>query len=527
VEGSRFNRRTFVRAGALGASVLAGCASSAPAKTTASDSSRSAAARTPQPQGPPTAAQWAALRRSLSGELVLPANAAYAQSRLVYDLRFEDAAPAAIAYAASAADVQRLIDFARRHAIEPIPRCGGHSYAGYSTGSGLLIDVARLNTVSVAGSTATVGAGTRLVDLYSSLAGAGVLVPGGTCPTVGIAGLALGGGVGVVGRRYGLTADALRSLEIVTADARVLRADAAGEADLYWASRGGGGRNFGIVTSLRFHAAPAPSLALFTLEYPWAAASELLGAWAHWIDGAPDELWSNCLLLSAGSSGLIARATGVYVGEVGPLADLVARLRRAIGPAPTVDFIGADSYLNTMLVQAGCAELTLAQCQLSAPGTDGTLPRAAFAAKSAYFATAPSSRALAAITAAVADFQRELPALGGGLAFDSYGGAINAVAPDATAFVHRDALCQLQMSGSWGSGTSRADADAVADWLARTAAALAPYTNGQAYQNYIDPTLEDWERAYYGSNLPRLRSIKRAYDPDEVFRFAQSIPPAR
>ncbi|MGA2007574.1 MAG: FAD-binding protein, partial [Solirubrobacteraceae bacterium] len=198
MEGSRFNRRTFVRAGALGASVLAGCASSAPAKTTASDSSRSAAARTPQPQGPPTAAQWAALRRSLSGELVLPANAAYAQSRLVYDLRFEDAAPAAIAYAASAADVQRLIDFARRHAIEPIPRCGGHSYAGYSTGSGLLIDVARLNTVSVAGSTATVGAGTRLVDLYSSLAGAGVLVPGGTCPTVGIAGLALGGGVGVV-----------------------------------------------------------------------------------------------------------------------------------------------------------------------------------------------------------------------------------------------------------------------------------------------------------------------------------------
>ncbi|MGD1051277.1 MAG: FAD-dependent oxidoreductase, partial [Solirubrobacteraceae bacterium] len=185
--------------------------------------------------GPPSAAQWAALRRSLSGELVLPAQPAYGPARLVYDLRYEGATPAAIAYAASPADVQRLVDFARQHALAPIPRCGGHSYAGYSTGSGLVIDVGSMNTVAVSGLRASVGAGTRLVDLYAALASAGVLVPGGSCPTVGVAGLALGGGVGVLGRRYGLTADVLESLQVVTADARLLHVDQGSEPDLYWA----------------------------------------------------------------------------------------------------------------------------------------------------------------------------------------------------------------------------------------------------------------------------------------------------
>ena len=89
--------------------------------------------------------------------------------------------------------------------------------------------------------------------------------------------------------------------------------------------------------------------------------------------------------------------------------------------------------------------------------------------------------------------------------------------------MHRDALCQLQLSGSWGAGASSETTDAVASWLSETAAALAPYTNGEAYQNYIDPTLADWPQAYYGSNLARLASVKRAYDPDDIFSFAQSI----
>ena len=109
----------------------------------------------------------------------------------------------------------------------------------------------------------------------------------------------------------------------------------------------------------------------------------------------------------------------------------------------------------------------------------------------------------------------------------SYGGAINGVAPDATAFVHRDALCQLEISGTWGSASSRATIEQVQAWLTHTARAIGPYTNGQSYENYIDQSLADWKTAYYGANLPRLERIKRAHDPDDVFAFPQAIPPAR
>jgi FAD/FMN-containing dehydrogenase len=351
-----------------------------------------------------------------------------------------------------------------------------------------------------------------------------MLVPGGSCPTVGVSGLALGGGNGVLARRYGLTCDAIESLTVVTADSRVLEVDAGSHGDLYWASRGGGGRNFGIVTSFRFRTQPIPPIALFTLDFPWAAAGDLLVAWMEWIRAVPDELWSNCLLLSGGPGGLAARATGVYCGSVTALSGHVQTLLRAVGATPTVNFVGPETYLRAMFVEAGCADLTLAQCQISSPGSAGTLPRSAFAAKSAYFTAPPPSRAIAAITGAVETFQQELPALGGALAFDGFGGAINAVPPDATAFVHRDAIAQLQIDASWGAGTSNATVATIQSWLDHTASALAPYVNGQAYQNYIDPTLADWKQAYYASNLARLERVKRAYDPDDVFSFAQSIP---
>jgi FAD/FMN-containing dehydrogenase len=535
VDDSGLSRRTFLRRGALavvGAGTLAGCGASKPAASAtssrsparlASSTTRSTTSST-HAAGPPGPAEWSALEDALSGRLVRPTSSSYAGAKLVYDLRFDAATPTAIAYCASPTDVQRTIDFARRHAITPTPRCGGHSYAGYSTGSGLIIDVTPMNRVLVSRSTARVDAGTRLIDLYNAVAGAGVLVPGGSCPTVGIAGLALGGGVGVLGRKYGLTADAIEEVTVVTADARVLRAGPTREPDLYWACRGGGGGNFGVVTSFHLATQPIPPLALFTLEFPWAAAGELFEAWTHWIAKAPDDLWSNCLLLSAGVGGLVARSTGVYVGDTSSLTGFVNGLVAAVGTAPTTNFVGAESYLRAMFVEAGCAELTLAQCHLSAPGSAGTLTRSAFAAKSAYFAKTPPPAGIAAITAAVEHFHSELPELGGGLAFDGLGGAINAVAADATAFVHRDALCQLQMSGTWGAGSDTSTAAAVERWLRRTASSLAPYTNGEAYQNYIDPTLADWERAYYGSNLPRLRSIRRRYDPDAVFNFAQAIP---
>lgn len=487
-------------------------------------------ATTTEPLDP---AAWSVLAGSLDGSLVLPSAPTYPAAKLVYNLQFAATDPAAVAYCASPSDVQRCISFARRHGLPATPRSGGHSYAGYSTGPGLLIDVSRLNTVATAAGTnrATVGAGTQLVDVYDQLSSAGLLLPAGSCPSVGIAGLTLGGGIGVVGRKYGLTCDNLLALDTVTADGRLITADPSDNADLYWASRGGGGGNFGIVTSFTFALHPIPELSLFTVNWPWPAAADVLAAWQSWTATAPDELWSNCQLQSAGTDGLNVRSNGVFVGSP---SDLTALLRPFLAQAgtPSTQFVGSDPYLHTMLVEAGCADLSVAQCHLTdsaagAAGAAGTLPRSSFAATSAYVMSPLSDAGVAACIQTVDALHDADPDLGGGIVFDAYGGAINTVAPGATAFVHRDALCALQASTSWGPADTAATVEAAKGWLRTSAAELAPFVSRFAYQNYIDPTLLDWADAYYGTNLPRLVEVKRRYDPDDVFHFAQSIPTDR
>lgn len=512
---------------------LAGCGGSSTRRVrrAASRAPRQEAADTLGAEAPPNPAAWRALARSLSGRLVLPSDHGYASAKQLFNPRFDVARPAGIAYCASPLDVQRTVDFARVHGVRPIPRGGGHSYGGYSTGSGLVIDVTRMGSVKVTRAehgrpaTAAVGAGARLVDLYAALARARVLVPGGSCPTVGISGLALGGGIGVLSRRYGLTCDAIRALEVVTADGRRLTCHGGAHPDLYWASRGGGGGNFGVVTSFTFTAHPIPELTLFTVDWPWAAAAEATEGWLRWLGQAPDELWSNFQLHSAGPSGLIVRAAGVLTGGRSTLTALVNRLVTSAGSPPSSTFVGGpDPYLHVMLVEAGCEGRTVAKCHLLSQNRAGTLQRSPSAAKSAYLAKPLPSAGIAAAVHAVEELRVEHPGLGGGLAFDAYGGVINRVSGDATAFVHRHAICAIQATITWGRIPSGPAFAAGERWLRTAAKGLAPYTTGGAYQNYIDPDLADWQRAYYGSNLKRLSKVKRAYDPDNAFRFPQSIP---
>jgi hypothetical protein len=510
---------------ATGSVALFGSLSACSGPGTGSAGPRSTTTTAPPPTTEPLdPAAWASLSGSLDGTLVLPASPSYAEAKLVYNLRFADLDPAAVAYCASAVDVQRCLSFARTHGIAPTPRSGGHSYGGYSSGSGLVIDVSRLNTVTTDPSTmaAVIGTGTQLVDVYAQLSDAGMLLPAGSCPTVGIAGLTLGGGVGVVSRKYGLTCDNLTSVDIVTADGRILTASRDENEDLFWASQGGGGGNFGIATSFTFALHPLPSLALFTINWPGEAGADVLGQWQQWIATAPDELWSNCQLQSAGPDGLNVRANGVFVGNPQTLTAALAPLLKAATPTDT--FIGPEVYLHAMLVEAGCGDLTLGQCHLSGASATGTLPRSSFAATSAYLTSALSNAGIAAAVQAIEQLHDTLPEFGGGLVFDAYGGLINTVAPDATAFVHRSALAALQTSVSWGPGDAPSSVDRAQAWLAQTATSMAPNVSKTAYQNYIDPTLENWADAYYGANLPRLVQIKRRYDPDDVFHFAQSIP---
>ena len=525
---SPHDRRSFLKR-TLGVGAIAGAAIAgavyleerhSPTSTTTSSTTPATTTT-----GPATAASWSQLGAALTGSLVLPSNPRYAIDRLLYNSKFVNLHPRAIAYCATSDDVARCINFATSHDLAIAGRSGGHSYGGYSNSDGLVIDVSRMAGIGVdaASNTARVGAGAKLIDVYDVIGNADRLLPGGSCPSVGIAGLALGGGIGVFGRKFGLTTDNIRAVNIVTADGRILTADENDNSDLLWASRGGGGGNFGIVTSFEFNVHPMPEVTLFTLQYPWAAASTMLSAWAHWMNSAPDELWSNCQLLSQGTYGYLAQIAGVYCGSPSELAIVLAPLKSMIGTAPTSTFSGSNSYLSAMEIEAGCSGLSIAACHLTTQNPTGRLGHEAYSAKSSYVKAPVSDTAAAAFVDAVENLHALAPTVGGGLAFDSYGGAINRLTSDATAFVHRDKLACIQATYSWSSSTSPSVIAAGAQWLQWLGTNVFDPTTG-AYQNYIDPTLNNWQSAYYGSNLSRLVTIKRKYDPHNVFSFAQSIP---
>ena len=263
-----------------------------------SDAASATASRSASPvasvQAGASPADWTALGRGLAGHLVRPEDSDYDTARLLFNPRFDGQRPAGIAFCQNPSDVAECLAFVRRFGVAVTPRSGGHSYAGFSSGPGLVVDVTRMNAVTDVGSgTARVGAGTRLVDLYAGLDAYGVTVPGGSCPTVGVAGLVLGGGIGVVSRAYGTLSDNLRSVQIVTPDGTTRECDASRDSDLFWACRGGGGGNFGIATAFTFNTHPAEQMVLFFLNWSWSNASRVITGWQSWGASAPGEQWWN------------------------------------------------------------------------------------------------------------------------------------------------------------------------------------------------------------------------------------------
>jgi FAD/FMN-containing dehydrogenase len=476
----------------------------------------------------PTAADWAALAHDLKGTLVRPGDRSYTVDSYLFDPRFDGIHPAGIAYVDNAPDIATCLAFVRKFGVKFAARSGGHSYAGYSSSTGLIIDVENLRGVQVSGTTASVGAGTRLIDFYSELAAKGRAIPGGSCPTVGIAGLVLGGGVGVVGRAYGLTSDKLALLDIVTANGQVLTASPSSHSDLYWACRGGGGGNFGIATWFQFETVPAPSPVLFFLSWPWSKAAKVIDAWQSWAPNAPDALWSNLHLAAApGGRTPTIQVGGCYLGSITGAHNLIEQLYAKVGSNATGYNLNVYSYLNAMLLEAGCRN-GLTACHLPWYQSGGTLNRQPQFAKSAYFSRPLSSAGIATLLRGVTSLQSVRGAAGGvgGVAFDAMGGAINRVAPTATAFVHRNALFGAQYTTDWTNGAAAAGINNQHAWLRSFWASMQPYANGQAYQNYIDPDLTNWSAAYYAQNYPRLQTVKRTYDPTRLFNFAQAIVPA-
>jgi FAD binding domain/Berberine and berberine like len=434
--------------------------------------------------------------------------AGFAGAAQIYNERYGGVLPQAVARPLDADDVARAVRFLVGHGVPLRAKSGGHSFAGYSTlSNGVVLDLRHMSHVDIdrRAGTATIGAGAQLIDVYAALNRNGVTIPAGSCPSVGVGGHVLGGGMGLAGRAFGLACDSLVGARIVTADGRLREVDHRNDRDLLWGLRGGGGGNFGVVTqlTLRVHAIP-PSAAGFIVDWPWSSADGALEAWLSWAPHASDAL-SSVFHLESGPRVLV---TGQYMGPASDLGALLAPLQTVSG----ANVSAADQdYFGLMVRWAGCLGRSVQSCHTVGTSPGGMLERANFRAKSNYLNRPLSSdgRAVAVEAAAARGAQPG----SGALLFDSYGGAINRIERTATAFVHRGQIACIQYL-TYNGGSA---------WLDQTHAAMAPHVSGFAYQNYIDPELDDWRSAYYGRNYGRLVALQREVDPHHYFDFPQAI----
>jgi FAD/FMN-containing dehydrogenase len=406
--------------------------------------------------------------------------------RGVYNLRFEGARPDAVVEPLDSRDVQAVMRWADRHDVRLTARSGGHSYAGYSTlDEGVVVDLRRLGGIAVdrGAGRATIGAGAHAIGIVDALARHGGAVPLGSCPTVGLGGLALGGGYGLAARAWGLTDANVTRITVVTPDGRLRRADRRHDPDLFAAMRGAGGGNFGIATRFELRVHHAPRAAWFHGSMP-EAADHAIAAWQAWAPETDPRLTA---LLQLGSAGQVS-VLGQHLGSEAELNRLLGPLRRAGASLTT----GTSAY--------GPLQVRWANGR--------TTPRTRFSAKSHYIPHLLPAHTRARL---LTEFSRLPPGLdNGSLLLDAYGG-------HARAFAHPGARYSIQyLAYHSGDGTaSRA-------WLRRMHAIVAPHAHG-AYVNYMDPDLRDWRREYYGRELDRLVAVRERYDPNRRFRFARGI----
>ncbi|MHB9864572.1 FAD-binding oxidoreductase [Streptomyces sp. YIM S03343] len=470
---------------------------------------------------------WSSLSGRLTGRLVLPGDQDYGTARQLQLAQFDAVHPRAVAYCATEADVAACIRFTQDNHLAFAVRSGGHSAAGYSTSPGLVIDVSRLNAVRTSGSTVRLGPGVQGADAVSALAPLGLQVAGGTCPTVAMGGWIQGGGLGYASRKYGMGADRLLSARVVLADGSAVRACAKEHPDLFWALRGGGGGNFGVVTDYEVLPVQIPALTLFNLNFRYSDAVQVVLAWQDWMTGGPRELASELMFLHSTDAPAGTEPDVVVTGAFhGPEADcdrLLDRLTTAVGHPGTHRSSTELPYAQAMMQVYGCGDKTVSQCHRIGFTPEALLPRDNYTAqRNQYFArpwTATAAQeALAALTADTRPGQFRF------LGLFPYGGRINDVSPTATAFVHRDAVLNAGFAVSlFTPDPAQEDRDRAQNWVDSAHTTMSTYSNHESYQNYMDPALTTWRTAYYGPNYTRLQTVKHTYDPYRFFRFPQAI----
>jgi FAD/FMN-containing dehydrogenase len=426
----------------------------------------------------------------------------YDEVKGLFNPQFDRAQPLAVIEAAHADDVAEAIRFGQRFGLRSRPRSGGHSYVGASTvDDGLMIDVRRMRRVGydAASGIATVGAGAQLYATHAALAVHSRSIPTGTCPTVGAAGLTLGGGVGIDSRRHGLTCDALTRLTMVTADGKVRQIDGDRHRDLWWASRGGGGGNFGVVTSFRYATHAARPMGVFLLSFPWGVAPAVLRGWARRISVMPRSVWCN-VKLEASSDG----STRVRVGGACTAGDQEAQaaaFERAVGVDATSVSTFEQSFMDGVRFFGG----------------GSTSARTAFAAGSDVVESmSPDlSRRLAQVIT-----RRAADGGSGVVILDPLTGAVSDPAVGATAFPWRRHVADLQWYVGLPLRPTLMQVRAAQAWISGAHRAVSSASVG-AYVNYVEPGRRIG--AYYGPNLGRLRRVKAAVDPSGFFRSAYTV----
>jgi hypothetical protein len=474
--------------------------------------------------GLPSAVHWRELSEQLTGSVLRPSANDFERQKKAANARYDDINTAAIIQCATTCDVQLAIRFVVQHQLPFAVRSGGHSYTGLSSTSGVLIDIGPLNQVHLKDDIASIGAGAKLGDVYAILGQQQRSIPAGSCASVGIAGLVLGGGLGIADRRFGLTCDALRRVELVTASGDILYCSASEHPELFWALRGGGGGQFGIATQFEFATFATAPVRNYIGRYPLQEGNKVLEKWQQWLKSLPGEIWTQATVWFNGqpTSQPEIQLRACSIGHPDLLSDYWHQLEHQLrGVWSEVD-MQDHHYLDFML--SDCAGMEMPECKLPNQHERGQLKRVAMAGSSDIFNEYLPLSALHHLLNAIR--KRHQQGFRGGLMLTSMGGAIAKVKPSESAFAHRQAVLSAQYLFSGPVGTPEAMVQEGAMWVNQMRKQMRPWSTNGAYLNYTDALLKDWPQAYYGDNYVALQQLKRQYDPGNVFRFAQSIRPA-
>ncbi|MBL3645001.1 FAD-binding oxidoreductase [Bacillus sp. RHFB] len=440
----------------------------------------------------------------LTGRVIFKGYPGYEQARQNWN-PYVDTFPLVFVFAQSTKDVTNAIKWAQMNNVPIRARSGRHALDKNLSmvKDGIVIDVSDMKKVRLIREkeVAIVQTGIHVGPLVKKLAQEGFMVPFGDSPTVGIGGITMGGGMGLVQRSIGLISDNLIGLEMVDANGTVLNANKNINSDLLWASRGGGGGNFGINTEYRFklHHAPAEAT-VFEIIWPWNQLEKVFKAWQKWAPFVDNRLGS-MLEISSKNNGLL-HATGLFLGSKTKLTSLLEPLT-SVG-TPTKVFIQKFPYPNAV-------DYLL---------PDETIPGRAdqyYKFSSAWATRLFPDEAINIMRS----FLEESTGTESSFLFLNCGGAVSRISPEATAFFWRSPKFYLEWNTTW---TQDSEALRNLTLVARTHQQLNPFVEG-AYVNSPDQNIINFGPAYYGTNFDRLQRIKAKYDPENVFHFPQNIPP--